>query len=260
MSISLLLSVYGLTAARAQVAQPLTSTSPTEELPARLLLSLAEIEDFSFDFDHPAFYELVAYVKENPQAPGHTRDPLIIDDWRVLLERPADYRGLPITIEGLIGRNKDPYKVTRHPELEQLWQVELRRADQAMSVTIIFTNDVSDLPLSATIRVTGYFVKINRYPTKSKKEGLAALLVAPGPTAVSVLGAVTTESKLDWRWLLAAALVGVLVTFWLIWRASRSGERRDVRLLRAEHSAPESLADELAEWAERERPDENDER
>lgn len=243
-----------LPVAMGRAAEPPPTSQAVEELPPELLALLAGVEDFTYDHDHPAYYALLAYVKNSPLAPGHAREPIVVEDWRELLERPADYRGLPITVEGVIGRNKDPFTHRRHPELGLAWRVELRRADQAATCTVIFTNDVSDLPLGATIRVTGYFLKINRYPTKSKEAGLAALLVAPGPTTVSLLGAGSLDEGPDWRWMVAAVVAGLVVTFYLLWRTQR-GTRRDVRKLRATHAAPESLADELAQWAEREPPD-----
>ena len=244
--------------AAGQESRPTTSTAPAaEELPAEVLSLLSTIEDFSYDFDQPGYYALLAFVKHSPQAPGFAREPLVVDDWQELLQRPSDFRGLPLTIEGVVGRNKDPYTQPRHPELGQVWQVELRRPDQPLSCTVIFTNDVSDLPLGATIRLTGYFVKINRYPTQSKTPGLAALLVAQGPTDVSrAEPAIGTTGGLDWRWLTAAIVAALIITVYLLWRSGHVA-RHDLRSLEARHAAPLNLADDLAKWVGKERPDED---
>ena len=242
-------------ATRHQTVPPRSTTAPAEELPGELLALLGTIEDFTYDFDHPGYYALFEFVQRNPLAPGFAVEPVVVEDWRVLLERPGDFRGRPITVTGIIGRNKDPYTHPRYPQLGQAWQVELRRLDQATTCTVIFTNDVSDLPVGATIRVTGYFVKINRYPTQSARPGLAALLIAPGPIEVSsAIPPRATQNGLDWRWMIAAIIVALAATLYLF-RRSRQVARHDVHTLRASHGAPLSLADDLAEWAERERPD-----
>jgi hypothetical protein len=247
----------GPTAPRAQETAPSTTAStPHEELPAELLARLRTIEDFTYGFDHPAYYALFEFVKRSPFDPGFASPPLVVDDWQQLVERPSDFRGLPITISGVIGRNKDPYTHPRHPELGQAWQVELLRSDQAASCTVIFANSVSDLPIGATIRVTGYFVQVYRYPTKSQQPGLAALLVARGPTLVSrdEPALATRGGGPDWRWITAAIVAALLVTFLLLRRSTRTA-RRDLSRLRARQPAPINLADDLADWAQRQAPE-----
>ena len=95
----------------------LAAPPASHELPADLDQALTTIEDFTYDFDHPAYYRLLEFVQNSPQAPGFAAEPIAVDDWRTLIERPADYRGLPVTVEGVVGRNKDPYTHPRHPEL-----------------------------------------------------------------------------------------------------------------------------------------------
>jgi len=228
-----------------------------EELPPALLAALAAIEDLTYDFDHPAYYALLEHVKHSPIAPGHACPAIEVTDWLTLIERPGDFRGRPITVQGTVGRNKDPYTHPRHPRIGQVWQVELQRPDQAVTCTVIFTNDASDLPLGASIRVTGYFVKINRYPTQSGRPGLAALLVAPGPTEVSRLAGRAATSAPDWRWMVGATVLGLGIVLVLLRRARRT-TCQDVRTLRAAHEAPLHLADDLADWAAREAPEPNE--
>ena len=235
----------------AAASQP--ASRSTEELPPDVLSQLSSIEDFTYDFDHPGYYALLRFVKQSRFAPGFGCLPIAVDDWRTLVERPKDFRGLPVTIEGTVGRNKDPYVHPRYPELGQVWQVELRRPDQAISCTVVFTSDVSDLPLGADIRVTGYFFKINRYPTRGGQPGLSALLVAPGPTQISRVRSQAVFAP-DWRWLSAALVVGLAATLFLLWRSRRIA-RHELRTLRAQHEAPLNLADDLAEWAARELPE-----
>ena len=242
--------------AHGQETQPTTMpAAPVEELPEEVLARLSTIEDFTYGFAHPGYYALLSFVKRAPLAPGFAREPLVVADWRVLLDRPADFRGLPITIEGVIGRNKEPYTHTRYPQLGQVWQVELQRHDQPLACTVIFTGAVSDLPLRATIRVTGYFVKTRYFKTRSGKQELAALLVAPGPTQVShPAPPPDTRQGPDWLWMTVALIVALLVTI-VVLRRSSAPARRDVTRLRSRHAAPMHLADDLADWVDREPPD-----
>lgn len=233
-----------------------TRTAETEELPPDVLERLGRVADFSYDFDEPGYYALLGFVRASTRPPGSAYPPTVVADWRELVERPSDFRGLAVTIEGVVGRNKAPYMHGRHPELGQVWQVELSRPDQAPAFTVIFTSDVSDLPVGDTIRVTGYFVKVYRYPTRSQTPGLAALVVAPGPTVVSRPAPHSENAaSLDWRWLTVAIVAALIATVILLRRSARGG-RHDVTALRARQPAPLSLADDLEQWAQREQSDE----
>ncbi|NLG44153.1 MAG: hypothetical protein GX547_12965 [Phycisphaerae bacterium] len=224
------------------------------ELPPNLDQELAAIQDFTYDFDHPAYYHLLAFVQNSLQAPGFNTPPIVVDDWRVLIERPADYRGLPVTVEGVVGRNKDPYVHPRHPELRPVSQVELSRPDQAVSCTLIFTQDVADIPIGATLQATGYFVKINRFPRQSGEPGLSALIVASGPSQVSRTAGRTSQTGPDWRWMVLAVLAGLIITVIMLRRA-RGFRRHNLRELHAEREPRINLAADLEDWAKREPPD-----
>lgn len=223
------------------------ATAPAD-LPPAVLAALAGIEDFSYNFDHPGYYALLAFVKRGGAEPGMTYPPVEVADWREFVERPAEFRGRAVTITGVIGRNKDPYTHAHHPQLGPVWQVELSRPDLPLSATVIFTNDVSDLPLGATIRLTGYFVKINRYPTPAGRPGLAALLISPGPTQISLPAATTTGDAPDWRWLMVAVALGLLAAYVLLRRSVRPRVPR-FRDLQPSRPAPLNLAQDLSEWA-----------
>ncbi len=230
-----------------------TSTRPASaplsgELPPGTRAALAAVEDFTFHFDQPAFYAVVAAVQQSEQAPGFGQAPIVVADWRDLLERPNDFRGQVITIEGVVGAAKPPYTLVQRPDLGPLWQVELQRADQPLSCTVIFTEDASAIPVGARVRVTGYFVMVRRYHGRTRPQQ-AALLVAPGPSRISQAAGGVQSDGADWRWMLAALAAGVLLALWLFRRAAGRG-RTDVRELRARGTAPVNLADDLAAWAQ----------
>jgi hypothetical protein len=224
------------------------------ELPPDLDQELAGIQDFTYDFDQPAYYHLLEFVQNRPHAPGFAAGPLAVNDWRALLERPADYRGMPVTVEGIVGRNKDPYVHARHPELRPVSQVELSRPDQALTCTIIFTQDVADIPIGSTIRATGYFVKINRFPRQAGEPGLSALIVASGPSQVTRAAAQAVRQGPDWRWMMLVVGGALVLTIFMLRRARRF-RRHDLRELRPDSEPGMNLAADLAAWAEAEPPD-----
>jgi hypothetical protein len=231
-------------------SQPTTAASPSGELPAEVLASLQGVEDFAFNFDHPAVYGLLEYLQNTPLSPGHVRQPVEIEDWRVLLERPSDFRGEPVVVEGLVGHNRPwEYVGAEHPGLGAVWQLEIERRDQPIACTVLLTHDAGDIPLRATIRVTGYFVMIRQYYSETKRVRQAALLAAQAPTLVAQAAPRTaTEPARGWMWLIVVLTAGLLVT-WILLRRSAIGGQRDLQTLHAEREAPMSLADDLAAWA-----------
>ncbi len=234
---------------------PATSPAVEWELPEAVRTALAQVQDFAFNFDQPGFLAVLAYAKTSPRSPGFAQTPLAVTDWRDLLERPGDFRGRPVTVTGIIGRNKDPYRLAGHPELGYVTQVELRRDDQPLACTLILTEGAGDVPVNATVQVTGYFVMIRQYYGPSNRVQQAALLVAPGPSSITWQPPQQPAAEgPDWRWMLGAVAIGVLITIVLL-RRTASGGRHDVHELRARRAAPVSLADDLDEWAKRERPD-----
>lgn len=228
---------------------PGAATRPTAELPEAVRAALASTTDFAFNFDQPGFFAVVEFVKRSRQSPGFAETPLPVHDWRDLIERPADHRGRVITVEGVVGRNKDPYALASRPDLGSLCQVELRRPDQPYSCTVIFTNDAAAVPLSATITVTGYFVMVRQFRGANGGDQQGAVLVAPGPTLVSTAAPQHSDAAgPDWRWLAGAVTLGLVVAIILIRRTSRPAAR-NVHDLTASQAAPVSVADDLAAWA-----------
>lgn len=230
-------------------------SGPAWELPEAVRAALANTQDFAFNFDQPGFYAVAAFVRGSPRSPGFAQVPLEVEDWRDLLERPSDFRGRPVTIEGRVGRNKDPYTLHVRPELGQVTQLELFRRDQPLACTVILTTPAADIPVGATVRVTGYFVMIRQYHGPAGRAQQAALVVAPGPSRIDLAAARRGAANLtDWRWMAGAAVLGLVIAVVLVRRAGRAA-RRDVRELRASRNAPVNLADDLARWADREPPD-----
>lgn len=196
-------------------AQP--ATAPASELPPAVQAALTATQDLAFNFDQPGFYAVVEALRAEPAPPGHAEVPLVVSDWRDLLERPSDFRGRVVTVEGQLGRNKPPFQVVSRPQLGWLSQLELFREDQPLACTVICTEPVGDLPVGATLSVTGYFVMIRQYHGPRAEPRQAALLVTTVPTVV-VPPPDTRTGVLDWRWLLASAVLGLLVAIVILRR------------------------------------------
>ena len=240
-----------------QTTEPATAPGAGWELPPEVRTALAQVHDFAFNFDQPGFYAVLEFVKQSAHSPGYLQAPVAVQDWRDLLERPNDFRGRPITVEGFVGRNKAPYTLESHPELGALWQIELWRQDEPITCTLILTGSVADVPLNASLTVTGYFVMIRSYYGPSNRVQQAALVVAPGPTAIGrIVPRAATPGVLDGRWLVVAGVVGLLVAFILL-RRSVAAQRREYRALQARREAPMNLADDLAAWAREQRKDDD---
>jgi hypothetical protein len=242
--------VWAVSAGAAAQSPPSSASAPAAlELPPAVQAALATIEDFALHFDQPGFYAILEQVKHRPHAPGTEQPPLVVTDWRDLLERPGEFRGRAVTIEGRVGRNKAPYKLETRPELGGLWQLEIERPDQPIACTLICTNSVADIPLGATVTATGYFVMIRQFYGASGRLAQAALLVTPGPTAVD-RAVPRAASTTNWSWFVAAAVGGALVAWLLLRYAARSTGRTDPRTLHASQEAPLHLAEDLAKWAD----------
>lgn len=219
-SAALLLALaLGCTITRAQPATALAS-----ELPPAVQEALATTQDLTFNFDQPGFYAVVEALRADPRPPGHAQVPLAITDWRDLLERPSDFRGRVVTIEGQLGRNKPPFQVVSRPQLGWLSQLELYREDQPLACTVICTNSVGDLPLGATLSVTGYFVLLRQYHGPRAQPLQAALLVTTVPTVI-VPPPDPRAGVLDWRWLLGSAVLGLLVAIIILRRYAYTPRR-----------------------------------
>jgi len=211
---------------------------------------LADAQDFSFNFDYPAFYQLVEFVRDSSWMPGYATPPAGPTDLSALLERPSDFRGRPIMIEGVVGSNTS-YQIPRRPDLGTLTQLQLRVASQPLSVTLVVPGDATDIPLDATVRATGYFMMIRQFYGSDGAARQAALLVCPVPTVLAQAPPAPPSRTLDWRWLLGATVLGLAIA-WFVLRRAAATQRHDVHTLHSRQPAPMDLSDELTDWADRE--------
>ncbi len=161
---------------RAPASQRVDDKDRADADPIRNLLG--DVRDHVFSFDHPAFYrirELVAtdddLSKYRIEA-GETPLP-----WRFLLERPSDYRGSLVLVEGLL-LSKTSYRVPNRPDTGPYHECHLGQADTRAVCTVILAEDPASIPINAFVRTKGYFVFARSFENKAGEAGSGPLLVA----------------------------------------------------------------------------------
>lgn len=236
----------------AALAQTSRHAEP-EELPESVRTALAGIEDYSLNFDQPGFYALLEYMQSSTARPGRIIDPS--SDLRPMIERPSDFRGRPVIVEGTVGRNSSWVRTnvagdesTNEKTRRPVWQLELTVRGAPVACTVILTEPADDIPIGATIRVTGYFVMMRSYYDRRNRLRQAALVVAQAPTLIAVREA-RGRGGLTARGMgIALGTVG-LVLVWLFVRRRVGGARTAPVEPQATTPAPFSVADELQSWA-----------
>jgi hypothetical protein len=179
---------------------------------------LENVRDNVFSFDDPAFYWFCRHVRNQTEdglpdlAEGGSPLP-----WKLLMERPRDYRGEPVVIEGVL-RDRHAYELTNRPALGRLHQYELSEPGSRAVATVVAIEDCDQIPLRSLVRVTGYFIKVRAYETSAGDTGAGPLLVArrlaliaapPAPTDV------LANKPVMWWLMPGTALLSIL---WLILR------------------------------------------
>lgn len=219
------------------------------DLPPAVRAALAEVKDETFSYAQPGFYALLEFVRAGPPALDAAQ-AVVLDDWRALLDRPGDFRGLPITIEGTVGRNSAfVHRQPPYDALGTLWEVQLRGEGQPIIAKLILTQDAGDLPLGAHLSLTARFALIQQYYSETNRLRQAAVFVGTGPSRV-VLPPPPRPSPAAASGLQTAMLVATpaLVVLWLLLRR-RVSARREPGQPRASQPAPRNLSAELEEWS-----------
>lgn len=221
-------------------SQPAEVQTATRELPEAALAALSDIRDDALDFSQPGFYAVVEAVRQGA-TPGSAEPVLKPGDWRALAERPAEFRGRPVSVRGSVGRNSN-WSLPGRPEAGTLWQLELYDRGQPLACTVILTEDASDIPLDSVIEVTGYFVMLRSYLLKDGSLRRAALLVGAGPSLLERGGAgkpsFLSRPEALW-WGLGAVAGGLMIALLLLRRAGRTKPTTDFAALRPRNDVDE---------------------
>jgi len=267
------------------LAQPndLQSPAPTDERSiehGRRLL--ANVRDNVLSFDDPAFYWFCRYVNtpaaeqdlaletrsatgtssasEGAEAASHAANtPTPI---KFLLERPGDYRGQPVLIEGTLVA-KWSWSVENRDVPALLHQCEIAVAGTRALAAVVTTEPADAIPIRSRVRVKGYFIKIRAFQTTGGESGFGPLLVARSLTPIKSDGAfaVSTDGAGDAQkpqvWILTGTVIAAVI--WLMLRRQsrlHGAHRERIKVSPAQSSPAPGQADDF-DWMLKE-PDVND--
>jgi len=216
---------------------PLTASSNADDTAdlAEGLRLLQDVRDNVFSFDDPAFYWFCQYVRRRPETANTAADESPLP-WRFLFERPTDYRGRLILVEGIL-QSRQTYEVTNRPGVGTLHQCELSDPTTRAICTVVSTDDPGEIPIRSLVRASGYFIKVRAYKTTTGEPGAGPLLVAktlvpfqgppPGDLGSRPLTGPLSSRKFSWIVWATAALAVV----WLVLRRRcRPASSRDTAL------------------------------
>lgn len=196
------------------VSQPGDSS---EELAEGLRL-LSGVRDGVFSFDDPGFYWFCRYARDHDarrvDEAGDSDAPI---SWKTLLERPSDYRGRRVLIEGVV-QSFQAHDVTNRPGVPRLYQFELSNAGTSGFCTFVVTTDPGDVPIRSIVKARGYFIKVRGYRTQGGDEGAGPLVVAGRILDVRTPAANFSRSNEDRT---SSWLVGSVSLMALIWFVMR---------------------------------------
>ncbi len=178
---------------------------------------LSGVKDGTFAFDDEGFYWFCQFLRKNPDALAESDcNENDIVPWQYLMERPSDYRGQPVCIEGRFLLEQPAYDIATRPELGRLRQWDIGVAGSNAIATLVLVDPAPRTKKRSLIRVRGFFIKIRSFRTESGEEGAGPLFVA---RSVEILEtpdrAVPQSSGLDGRDLLTAMAGIVVVLFFL---------------------------------------------
>lgn len=237
----LLLSLQGraqqpTTAHVEATSAPPESPDFPDALPVDAAQLLADVKDNVFSFDDPAFYWACRFVSDRLATDevgigGGAKDSgpanVVPMPWRQLIERPGDYRGRCVIIEGFVLRSS-AYDVENRPGLSRLYQLDLGEADTRAITTVVLTRDPGELPARSHVRVSGYFVKVRAFRTNRGEIGTGPLLVGyscrPLQTPEPGIPGYPGGQSAVQRWLFWG--VAALAFVWFIMRGRLRRQRR----------------------------------
>jgi hypothetical protein len=180
---------------------------------------LAAVQDNVFGFDEPAFYWLCRHVREQ-EADRYLTVAALNDaevtPWRAMIERPSDYRGRIVVVEGIL-RTRTAYIVDGpgREDIGELHQSELADPTTRGFCTLVTIETPADIPIGSRVRARGYFLKVRAYQDTAGREGFAPLIVAPALTLVSLPVAIGKVMARD-RWRLFNFSNPATLAAWLV--------------------------------------------
>jgi len=185
---------------------------------------LEDVRDNVFSFDDPAFYWFCRYVKEHADpADFEITEAASPTPWKFLMERPSDYRGQLVVIEGVL-MSRPTFDVSGFGRegLGRLHQCELAEVGTRSLCAVITIDEPTDIPIRSRVRAKGYFIKVRGYQTNAGESGAGPLLVAlrlESAQPSSFTAKDLTDGRLGGHtWVIVGT--ALLAVFWLVLRRS----------------------------------------
>lgn len=168
-------------AVRSESASPAEAAAPSDAIRTRLKEIqplLDAVSDNVYSFDDPAFYALCLLVAEydDPLRDGPIADS-DITPWRFLMERPSDYRGRLVAVEGRLQQCFE-FQVENRLGGASLFEADITSPGTGATCTIITTEDIRRIPHRSWVRGRGYFLKVRSFRTTEGTSGVGPLIVA----------------------------------------------------------------------------------
>ena len=248
---------------------PNAPTTAAAEMPIEHgMRLLANVRDNVLSFDDPGFYWFCRFVttpagklalegatgsSSASESTSHVSPAGTLTPIKFLLERPSDYRGKPVLIEGTVVA-KTSWTVDNRDVPNPLHQCEIAVAGTRALAAVVTPEPLDAIPIRSRVRVKGYFIKVRAFQTTSGEPGAGPLLVARrvSPIATADALAISPDSgasaKSTQMWILTGTLIAAVV--WLTIRrrqriaipASTRGASTDKR------TAPASSSDDDFDW------------
>ncbi len=182
---------------------------------------LSGVRDHVYSFDDPAFYWFCRHVRDDEDAEryvAHESEPAT--SWRFLMERPTDYRGQLVTIEGRLLR-RESFEVPNREGVGRLYQCEIGQSGTRAVCTAVLTSDPGDIPVQTPVVVRGYFIKVRAFQTLDGQSGAGPLVVSQrlvqrstAASAADTTPEVVAESLTKW---IGVGTVALLLV-WIVMR------------------------------------------
>lgn len=229
---------------------------------------LSNVRDNVLSFDDPAFYWFCRYVNtpagmsalegaagSSPAngEPSNSSIHAAPTPIKFLLERPGDYRGRPVTIEGTLVA-KWSWSVDNRDVPNPLNQCEIAVAGTRALAAVVTTGPVDHVPIRSSVRATGFFIKVRAFQTTGGESGFGPLLVARNLTPVAKI-AESDPSTFSGAPRSAQYLILSLTAFAaFVWLALRRIARRPVApTLHRPGAAPHAESPDDFDWMLEER-------
>lgn len=139
---------------------------------------LSGVRDHVYSFDDPAFYWFCRHVRDDEDVERYVaREGEPTTSWRFLMERPTDYRGQLVTIEGRLLR-REAFEVPNREGVGRLYQCEIGQSGTRAVCTAVLTSDPGDIHVQTPVIVRGYFIKVRAFQTLDGQSGAGPLVVS----------------------------------------------------------------------------------